>query len=445
MNRYVAQVLKDLSRRCVHEREFLQAAEEVLPSLSAVFDRHPAFEKAALLERFVEPERSVIFRIPWTDDAGKSWVNRGYRVQFSSAIGPYKGGMRFHPTVTLSIMKFLGLEQVLKNSLTGLPLGGAKGGSDFNPAGKSDGEVQRFCQSLMTELFRHIGSDVDVPAGDIGVGAREVGFMYGQYKRITGVYEGAMTGKGLSYGGSLVRKEATGYGLCYLTEAMLARHGRSMDGMRVLVSGSGNVAMYAAEKAEECGAKVLAMSDSDGFILDEEGIRLDEIKKIKEKERGRISEYTKRVQGSRYVQGSSSIWSIPCDLALPCATQNELDEEDARLLADHGVVAVAEGANMPVRPKAIALLKARGVLFAPGKAANAGGVAVSALEMSQNATRLAWSFEEVDGKLREIMERIFRRISDAAENYTTEADYAAGANIAGFLKVAEAMMSQGLV
>ncbi len=445
MNSYVRLVLEGLSRRCAGEREFLQAAEEMLPSLSPVFDRRPGYEKAGLLERFVEPERVVIFRVPWTDDAGKVLVNRGYRVQFSSAIGPYKGGMRFHPSVTLSIVKFLGLEQVLKNSLTGLPIGGGKGGSDFDPRGKSDGEVMRFCQSLMTELFRHIGKDVDVPAGDIGVGAREVGFMYGQYKRVTGLYGGVLTGKGLAYGGSLARKEATGFGLCYLTEAMLARHGMSMAGMRAVVSGSGNVSIYAAQKAQESGAKVVAMSDSCGFVLDENGIRLDEMKRIKEIERGRISEYAKRVPGSSYTQGSQGIWAVPCGLALPCATQNELDEQGARLLCGNGVKAVAEGANMPTTPEAVALLKAGGVLFAPGKAANAGGVAVSALEMSQNSMRLHWSFEEVDEKLKGIMQRIFEQVSMAAEEYAQAGDYVAGANIAGFLKVADAMMAQGIV
>lgn len=445
MNAYVQRVLQQLSARNAHEKEFLQAANEMLPSLAPVFDKHPEYEKAALLERLVEPERVIMFRVPWVDDHGQAHVNRAWRVQFNSAIGPYKGGMRFHPSVTLGGLKFLGLEQTLKNSLTGLPLGGAKGGADFDPKGKSDNEVMRFCQSLMNELYRHIGQDTDVPAGDMGVGAREIGYMYGQYKRLSGLYEGVLTGKGIPYGGSLGRKEATGYGLLYLVDAMLRRRGMAMEGLRAVISGSGNVAVYAAEKAQAMGAVVAAMSDSDGYIVDDNGIKLDIVKQIKEGERARISEYVNRIPGAAYYAGSRGIWGVPCDLALPCAIQNELDQHDAEALIKNGVKAVAEGANMPTTLEATRLLQDSGVLFAPGKAANAGGVAVSALEMSQNSMRLSWTFAEVDRKLRDIMENIFRNISAAAEAYGRPDDYVAGANIAGFMKVADAMMAQGIV
>ncbi|MDI9521211.1 MAG: NADP-specific glutamate dehydrogenase [Bacillota bacterium] len=444
MNAYVQKVLDDLKARNAHEKEFLQAAEEMLPALSPVFDAHPEYEKANLLERFVEPERVIIFRVPWLDDKGGVQVNRAYRVQFNSAIGPYKGGMRFHPSVNLSVLKFLGLEQTLKNSLTGLPIGGGKGGSDFDPKGKSDGEVMRFCQSLITELYRHIGADMDVPAGDIGVGAREVGYMYGQYKRITGQYTGVYTGKGLTFGGSAGRTQATGYGLLYMVDAMLKANKLSVSGMKTVISGSGNVAIFAAEKAAQLGATVIAMSDSNGYVVDESGIALDVVKEIKLKERGRISEYPARAGKGRYVEGGD-IWQTPCDLALPCATQNELPLLSAQALVKNGVKAVAEGANMPTTIDATHHLQKSGVLFVSGKAANAGGVAVSALEMSQNSMRLSWSAEEVDQKLHGIMNAIFENISKTAAKYADPLDYVTGANIAGFLKVAEAMMAQGAV
>ena len=444
MNAYVARVYADLEKRNGHEKEFLQAAKEVLEALSPVFDKHPEYEDKGLLERFVEPDRAIIFRVPWVDDQGKVQVNRGYRVQYNNAIGPYKGGLRLHPSVNLSVIKFLGFEQVLKNSLTSLPIGGGKGGSDFDPKGKSDNEVMRFCQSFMTELFKYIGKDTDVPAGDIGVGAREIGFLYGQYKRITGLYEGVLTGKGLSYGGSLARKEATGFGLCYLTAAMLKKHGIEVAGKTVVVSGSGNVAIYAAQKITEMGAKVVAMSDSNGYVVDEKGINLDVVKQIKEVERGRIREYAARVPGAVYTEGFRGIWTVKCDIALPCATQNELDEEGAKALIANGVLAVAEGANMPTTYEATLALQKAGVLFAPGKAANAGGVATSALEMSQNSQRLSWTFEEVDAKLKGIMENIFAAIDSAAEEYDAK-DNVVGANIAGFLKVADAMLAHGCV
>jgi len=445
MNEYVSRVLRGLEQRYSDETVFLQAAREILISLSPVMEGRADYEQAGLLERFVEPERVIIFRIPWVDDRGQVQVNRGYRVQYSSAIGPYKGGLRFHPSVNLSVVKFLGLEQVLKNSLTGQAIGGGKGGSDFDPKGKSDMEVMRFCQSLMTELYRHIGQFTDVPAGDIGVGGREIGFLYGQYKRISGLYEGVLTGKGLGYGGSLVRPQATGYGLCYLLDAMLKKHGLGVAGQRVVVSGSGNVSTYAAEKAQQMGGRVVSMSDSVGFVVDEAGIDLTVMKQIKEVERQRISEYARRVKGSRYVEGSRGIWTVPCQLALPCATQNELDRAGAEALVAGGVKAVAEGANMPLTHEAVALLREKGVLFAPGKAANAGGVAVSALEMSQNSMRQQWTFDEVDAKLKGIMENIFIQISQAAEAYGAADDYSLGANIAGFVKVAQAMMAQGAV
>ena len=445
MNAYVQKVYEGLKARNAHETEFLQAAYEILSSISPVFDKHPEYEKAGLLDRFVEPERVILFRVPWIDDKGQVQVNRGYRVQFNSAIGPYKGGLRLHPSVNLSVIKFLGFEQILKNSLTGLPIGGGKGGSDFDPKGKSDNEVMRFCQSFMTELYRHIGKDVDVPAGDIGVGAREIGFLYGQYKRITGLYEGVLTGKGLTYGGSLARKEATGYGLCYFLNAMLKRNGLSADGKRVVISGSGNVAIYACQKITQMGGKVVAMSDSNGYIVDENGINLDVVKQIKEVERGRIREYADRVPGSVYTEGCRQIWTVKCDIALPCATQNELDLEGAKALVANGVIAVAEGANMPSTLDATSYLQDNKVLFGPAKAANAGGVATSALEMSQNSQRLSWSFDEVDSKLKGIMENIFASVDSAAREYGCEGNYVVGANIAGFLKVSNAMMAQGAV
>jgi len=445
MSDYAQRVLDGLKARNGHEPEFIQAATEILTTLKPVIDKHPEYEKAGLLERYVEPERIIMFRVPWIDDNGQVQVNRGYRVQFNSAIGPVKGGLRLHPSVNLSIIKFLGLEQILKNSLTGLPIGGGKGGSDFDPKGKSDNEVQRFCQSFMTELYRHIGQDTDVPAGDIGVGAREIGFLYGQYKRITGLYEGVLTGKGLTWGGSLARKEATGYGLCYLTQAMLQSNGKQVEGKTVVISGSGNVAIYAAEKITEMGGKVVAMSDSNGYIHDPDGVKLDVIKQIKEVERKRIKEYVKAVPSATYTEGCSGIWTIPCQIALPCATQNEINEESAKALIANGVEAVGEGANMPSTLEATAAFQKAGVLFAPAKAANAGGVAVSALEMSQNSMRMSWTFEEVDAKLKDIMINIFKKIDEAAKEYATPGDYVAGANIAGFLKVADAMMAQGAV
>ena len=446
MANYCQRVLDDLKVRYAHEPEFIQAATEILTTLKPVIERNEEkYEAAGLLERFVEPERIIPFRVPWMDDQGKVQVNRGYRVQFNSAIGPYKGGLRLHPSVNQSILKFLGFEQILKNSLTGLPIGGGKGGSDFDPKGKSDNEVQRFCQSFMTELYRYIGKDTDVPAGDIGVGAREIGYLYGQYKRITGLYEGVLTGKGLTWGGSLARKEATGYGLCYFTQAMMERNGKSIAGKTVVVSGSGNVAIYAVQKITEMGAKVVAMSDSNGYIYDPDGIKLDVVKQLKEVERKRIKEYVKAVPTATYTEGCSGIWTIPCQIALPCATQNEINEASAKALIANGVEAVGEGANMPSTLEATAAFQQAGVLFAPAKAANAGGVAVSALEMSQNSQRLSWTFEEVDAKLKDIMVNIFAKVDLAAHEYAKEGDYVAGANIAGFLKVADAMMAQGAV
>ena len=446
MANYCQRVLDDLKVRYAHEPEFIQAATEILTTLKPVIERNEEkYEAAGLLERFVEPERIITFRVPWIDDQGKVQVNRGYRVQFNSAIGPYKGGLRLHPSVNQSILKFLGFEQILKHSLTGLPIGGGKGGSAFDPKGKSDNEVQRFCQSFMTELYRYIGKDTDVPAGDIGVGAREIGYLYGQYKRITGLYEGVLTGKGLTWGGSLARKEATGYGLCYFTQAMMERNGKSIAGKTVVVSGSGNVAIYAVQKITEMGAKVVAMSDSNGYIYDPDGIKLDVVKQLKEVERKRIKEYVKAVPTATYTEGCSGIWTIPCQIALPCATQNEINEASAKALIANGVEAVGEGANMPSTLEATAAFQQAGVLFAPAKAANAGGVAVSALEMSQNSQRLSWTFEEVDAKLKDIMVNIFAKVDLAAHEYAKEGDYVAGANIAGFLKVADAMMAQGAV
>ena len=444
-NEYLQDLMLRLADRNPAQPEFLQAAHEVLESLEPVMDARPEFIREGVMDCLVEPERSIQFRVPWVDDAGHVRVNRGYRVQFNSAIGPYKGGLRFHPSVNLSIIKFLGFEQIFKNSLTGLPIGGGKGGSDFDPKGKSDAEVMRFCQSFMTELQRHIGQFTDVPAGDIGVGGREIGFLFGQYKRLCNEFTGVLTGKGLSYGGSLARKEATGYGLCYFTDNMLRANGRSFDGATVVISGSGNVAIYACEKATQLGAKVVAMSDSAGYVYDPAGIDLDLIKELKEVERRRIREYAQRRPGAEYHEGCRDIWSIPCDIALPCATQNEINEASAKLLAKNGCYAVAEGANMPSTPEAIAVYRAAGLLFAPAKAANAGGVATSALEMSQNSMRFSWSFEEVDDRLRHIMTDLYHNAANAAETYGMPGDLAAGANIAGFLKVGDAMLSYGVV
>lgn len=442
---YVQEVYEKVVKENPGEPEFHQAVKEVFSSLQLVVNANEKkFREAALLERLAEPERAVVFRVPWVDDKGVLHINRGYRYQFNSAIGPYKGGLRFHPSVNQSILKFLGFEQLFKNSLTGLPIGGAKGGSNFDPKGKSDREVMAFCQSFMTELHKYIGADMDVPAGDIGVGGREIGYLYGQYKRITGLYEGALTGKGLSYGGSLVRTEATGYGLVYILQEMLAKAGKDLEGKTVLVSGSGNVATYAVEKAQKLGARVVAMSDSNGYVYDPNGIRLEVVKQIKEVRRGRIKEYAKEVPGSVYFEGHG-IWSIPCDIALPCATQNDISLEDAKLLAANGCFAVAEGANMPTTADAVSYLQKKGILYMPGKAANAGGVATSALEMCQDSARLSWSFKEVDAKLHDIMVNIFEKSADAAERYGVAGDYLAGANIAGFEKVADAMLAQGYV
>ena len=444
-NAYLQGVYEGLAKRNPEQKEFLQAVEEVLESLEPVVAAHPEYEKAGLIERLVEPERIIMFRVPWVDDAGKVQVNRGYRVQFNSAIGPYKGGLRFHPSVNLSILKFLGFEQCFKNSLTGLPMGGGKGGADFDPHGKSDAEVMRFCQSFMTELYRHIGPDTDVPAGDIGVGGREVGYLFGQYKRLQNEYTGVLTGKGIPFGGSLARTEATGYGLCYFTKEMLADAGKSFEGQRVVISGSGNVATYANQKATQLGGKVIAMSDSNGYIVDENGIDYKVIKEIKEVKRARIKTYLDYVPTAKYVEGSQGIWTVPCDIALPCATQNELPLAGAEALVANGCYAVAEGANMPSTPEAIAYLQAHGILFAPAKASNAGGVATSGLEMSQNSLRLSWTFEEVDERLHNIMVNIYKTAADAAERYGMKGNLVAGANIAGFEKIASAMMSQGIV
>ncbi|MBR2340966.1 MAG: NADP-specific glutamate dehydrogenase [Clostridia bacterium] len=442
---YVQRVLEDLKQRNPGEKEFHQAATEILLTLEPVINAHPEYQKAALLERFTEPERTVLFRVPWVDDNGNVHVNKGYRVQFNSAIGPYKGGLRFHPSVNLSVIKFLGLEQILKNSLTGLPIGGGKGGSDFDPKGKSDREIMAFCQSFMTELFRHIGADTDVPAGDIGVGAREVGYLFGQYKRIRNEHVGVLTGRGLSYGGSLMRKEATGYGLVYMTAEAMKQRGETFEGKVTVISGSGNVAIYACEKAQELGAKVVAMYDSNGYIYDPNGIKLDVIKQIKEVERGRIKEYADRVAGATYSEGCKGIWTIPCEVALPCATQNEIDEESAKSLIANGVRYVGEGANMPSTLEAISAFQNANVIFLPAKAANAGGVATSALEMAQSSGRLFWSAEEVDAKLKTIMVNIYHNVDKAAKKYGYEGNYVMGANIAGFEKVAEAMMAHGIV
>ena len=444
-NEYLLKVLEIVEKRNPNEPEFIQAVTEVFVTLQPVIEKRPDLVEAGVIERLVEPERQIMFRIPWVDDNGKPQVNRGYRVQFNSAIGPYKGGMRFHPSVNLSIIKFLGFEQTFKNSLTTLPMGGGKGGSDFDPKGKSDNEIMRFCQSLMTELCRHIGADLDVPAGDIGVGAREVGYMFGQYKRIRNEFTGVLTGKGLTYGGSLARKQATGYGLCYFTEEMLKANGKSFKGQTVVVSGSGNVAIYACEKATTLGAKVVAMSDSNGYIYDANGIDLDAVKQIKEVERKRIKEYLNYHPNAEYHEGCHGIWTVKCDIALPCATQNEINGEDAKNLAKNGCYCVSEGANMPSTPEAIDVYFANKFLYGPAKASNAGGVATSGLEMTQNSMRLSWSFEEVDEKLHGIMVSIFKACDNYSKEYGMPGNYMAGANIAGFMKVAESMKAQGCV
>ena len=446
---YVDEVLAKVKEKNASEPEFLQAVEEVLESLRPVIEANEElYKKNAILERITEPDRQIMFRVPWVDDNGQVQVNRGFRVQFNNAIGPYKGGLRLHPSVNLSIIKFLGFEQVFKNSLTTLPIGGGKGGSDFDPKGKSDREIMAFCQSFMTELYKYIGADTDVPAGDIGTGAREIGFLFGQYKRIRGLYEGVLTGKGLTYGGSLARTQATGYGLLYLTNALLKDHGIDIAGKTCAVSGSGNVAIYAIEKAHQLGAKVVTCSDSTGWIYDPEGIKLDIVKDIKEVKRGRIKEYADRVEGATYTEGKG-IWNIKCDIYLPCATQNELDLDAVKILIANGCKYIVEGANMPTTREATDYAMANGVLFLPGKASNAGGVATSALEMSQNSERLSWTFEEVDGKLKGIMETIYANISDAAKRYNAtvggQTDYVAGANIAGFEKVVDAMLAQGVM
>lgn len=442
---YVDEIYERVVAQNPGEKEFHQAVKEVLDSLRLVIDANEEkYRSLGVLERFVEPERIISFRVPWVDDNGKVQINKGYRVQFNSAIGPYKGGLRFHPSVNQSILKFLGFEQTLKNSLTGLPIGGGKGGSNFDPKGKSDREVMAFCQSFMTELYRHIGPDVDCPAGDIGVGGREIGYLYGQYKRITGHYEGVLTGKGLTFGGSLVRTQATGYGLIYILDEMLKHNGKDLAGKTVVISGSGNVATYAVEKVQELGAKVVALSDSNGYIYDKDGIKLDVVKEIKEVRRGRIKEYVDAVPTAVYTEGKG-IWTIPCDIALPCATQNELNLDDAKTLKANGCFAVAEGANMPSTIEATNFFVENGMLFMPGKAANAGGVATSALEQTQNSQRLSWTAEEVDAKLKSIMVDIFAKSADAAKRYGVDGNYVAGANIAGFEKVVNAMMAQGIV
>ncbi|MBR5485584.1 MAG: NADP-specific glutamate dehydrogenase [Oscillospiraceae bacterium] len=444
---YLQRVYAQIVARDPDQKEFHQAVYEVLESLDLIVDKHPEYEENGIIESFVEPDRAITFRVPWIDDNGKVQVNRGYRVQYNSSIGPYKGGLRFHPSVNLSILKFLGFEQILKNSLTGLPIGGGKGGSDFDPKGKSNAEVMRFCQSFMTELSHHVGQFQDVPAGDIGVGAREIGYMFGQYRRITNRYEaGVLTGKGLAYGGSLARPQATGYGLCYFTQEMLkCMKNDSFEGKKVVVSGSGNVAVYAAEKAMSLGATVIAMCDSNGYIHDPNGINLDVVKDIKQVKRGRIKEYADLVPGSTYTGDCRGIWTIPCDIALPCATQNELDGESAAILIKNGVMAVGEGANMPSTPEAVKAFQDAGVLFAPAKAANAGGVATSALEMSQNSMRYSWTFEEVDAKLHQSMVNIFHNAYDASVECECPGNLVVGANVAGFLKVASAMLAQGVI
>ena len=444
-NAVVQSVYEQVLKRNPGEAEFHQAVKEVLECLEPVLEKHPEYVKAKILERLVEPERQFIFRVPWQDDKGEFQVNRGFRIQFNSALGPYKGGIRLHPSVYIGIIKFLGFEQILKNSLTGLMMGGAKGGSDFDPKGKSDGEVMRFCQSFMTELCKHIGPDTDVPAGDIGVGGREVGFMFGQYKRIRNEFTGILTGKGLEWGGSLVRTEATGYGLVYIMAEALKDMGKSFKGMTVTVSGSGNVAIYATEKVQQLGGKVVAMSDSNGYIYDAEGINLDTVKKLKEVERKRIKEYLSYHPKAKYTEGCAGIWNVKCDIALPCATQNELDEAGAKALAKNGCIAVGEGANMPCTPEAADVFLHNKMLFLPGKAANAGGVAVSGLEMAQNSQRIPWTFEKADAELKIIMTTIYKNASEAAKEYGQPGNFIVGANIAGFVKVAKAMLAQGLV
>jgi len=442
---FVDRVMETVIARNPGETEFHQAVREVAESVAPVIDKNPQFAKMKVLERIVEPERQIMFRVPWTNDKGEVQVNRGFRVQFSSAIGPYKGGLRFHPSVYLGIIKFLGFEQIFKNALTTTPIGGSKGGSDFDPKGKSDNEVMRFCQAFMSELFRHIGPDTDVPAGDIGVGGREIGFMFGQYKKLTNSYTGVLTGKGLEWGGSLVRTEATGYGLVYFVTRMLEARGKSWKGLDVVVSGSGNVAIYAVEKLQQLGARCVAMSDSDGYIVDPKGINLDTVKQLKEVERARIKEYVAKHSSAKYVEGCDGIWSVPCTVALPSATQNEIDEAAAKKLLKNGCIAVGEGANMPSTPEAIKVFLDNNIGFGPAKAANAGGVATSALEMCQNSMRLSWTFEEVDSRLKLIMNSIYEQCTKAADAYGQKGNLMAGANIAGFLKVAKAMMAQGIV
>lgn len=446
MSNYVENVMTRLKEKNSNQPEFHQAVEEVLNSLKPIFAKHPEYEKAGILERLVEPERQIIFRVPWIDDNGATKVNRGFRVEFNSALGPYKGGLRFHPSVYIGIIKFLGFEQIFKNALTGRPIGGGKGGSDFDPKGKSDNEIMNFCQSFMTELYRHIGEKTDVPAGDIGVGGREIGYLFGQYKRISNAFEaGVLTGKGLDWGGSLVRTEATGYGLIYIVEEMLKNNGKTISGKDIVISGSGNVAIYATEKVQELGGNVIALSDSDGYIYDPDGIELETVKQLKEVERKRIKEYVKEHPEAEFNPESFDIWTIDCDVALPCATQNELDKNSAQTLINNNVIAVGEGANMPSTPAAIEIFQKNDVLFAPAKAANAGGVATSAIEMTQNGMWDSWSFERVDKELKNIMINIYKNASEKAKKYGKEGDLAAGANIAGFLKVANAMMDQGIV
>ena len=440
----LSNIMEQVLKKNPYELEFHQAVEEVLESLEPVAEKHPEWVKAGIFERIVEPDRQIIFKVAWVDDSGKVQVNRGFRVQFNSSIGPYKGGLRFHPSVNLGIIKFLGFEQIFKNALTGLPLGGSKGGSDFDPKGKSDGEIMRFCQSFMTELYRHIGENTDVPAGDIGVGTREIGYLYGMYKRIKNDFTGVLTGKGLTWGGSLVRPEATGYGLCYIIEEALKSRNKSFNESTVIISGSGNVAVHAAEKANHMGGRVVALSDSNGYIHDPDGIKISTVKQIKEVERTRISEYIKYHPNAKYFEGCSGIWTLKCDIALPCATQNELDEDAARTLVANGCFAVGEGANMPSTPKAVNVFHNNKVVFAPAKAANAGGVATSALEMCQNSMRYSWTFEEVDTKLKQIMVNIYHTASSASQEYGFGENLVAGANIAGFLKVANAMYALGI-
>ena len=444
-NQYLAEVMDKVIARNPGEPEFHQAVQEVLESLEPVIDKHPEYITLGIIDSIVEPERIIKFRVPWVDDQGKVQVNRGFRIQFNSAIGPYKGGLRFHPSVYEGIIKFLGFEQIFKNALTGLPIGGGKGGSDFDPKGKSDMEVMRFCQSFMTELAKHIGADTDVPAGDIGVGGREIGYLFGQYKRLRNEFTGVLTGKGLTYGGSLARTEATGYGLCYFTQAMMEDHGDTLAGKTVVISGSGNVAIYAVEKATALGAKVVTVSDSNGYVYDKNGIDLALVKELKEVKRARIKEYVTVHPEAEYHEGCKGVWTVKCDVALPCATQNEIDEESAKILLSNGVKVVAEGANMPSTPEAIHAFQSAGILFAPAKASNAGGVATSALEMSQNSMRYSWTFEEVDAKLKDIMINIYHNVSNAAKEYGMEGNLVAGANIAGFLKVAESMKAHGVV